>query len=77
MSRKDPKRTKVLDAKIVAAVVTQHGLSKQVAAAVVRQVLQEAADDIRRCLSSIADPEIALGVRIAAARLEFAETRCH
>ncbi len=64
-----------IDRRLVVEIVTLHGIPIAQASAIVRYVLEQAVQDLRRCEAALRDEEWRMGVRIAAGRLEWAGER--
>lgn len=59
-------------ARIAAEVVTRWAVSKRDAAAIVRYVLDQAVEDLRRCREDTPDPDLRIGIGVAIARVMWA-----
>lgn len=64
-----------IDRRIVSEVVDRYDIPRKKSSAIVRLVIEHIMADLERCEHTLADPDVALGVRIARARLSFAKDR--
>ena len=66
-----------IDRRLATEVVTRWGLSRQDAVEIVRHVLEEVVRDLRRAeaVVAVADPDLAMGVRLAVARLTLSAAK--
>ena len=70
-------RSVVIDRKLAVQVATLHGIPLAQASAIVRLVLEAIHADLDKCHEALstADPDLAVGVRVAMSRLGWAVAR--